>query len=230
MYEILDRIPFKLDFDRIMKSLRLRKNNPLIEEMVSELIADANRVARPKAAYKISAVENKDNDTLEIDSVKFTSHIMRINFNGLNRVFPYIATCGQEVDALKYPQEDVLKSFYMDIIRLNLLNQANVYLTGYIKKRFDLRQIAHMNPGSLADWPLSQQKPLFSLFPNIEKEIGVRLTDNNLMQPLKSISGILFDTEVEYENCQLCPREKCSFRRSPYKSELIKKYAYIKTH
>lgn len=224
MYEILDRIPFKLEFDRIMKSLRLRKKNLLIEEMVSELIADANRVAHPKAAYRISAVENKDGDTLEIDSVKFTSHIMRINFNGLNRVFPYIATCGQEVDALKYPQEDVLKSFYMDIIRLNLLNQANVYLTGYIKKRFDLRQIAHMNPGSLADWPLSQQKPLFSLFPNIEKEIGVRLTDNNLMQPLKSISGILFDTEVEYENCQLCPREKCSFRRSPYESELAKKY------
>jgi len=84
-----------------------------------------------------------------------------------------------------------------------------------VKKRYGLGQTGHIDPGFLATWPLTQQRPLFSLFPDVKKQIGVRLAKANMMRPLKSGSGILFTTEVKYENCHLYPREKCTGRRMP---------------
>jgi predicted transcriptional regulator len=42
------------------------------------------------------------------------------------------------------------------------------------------------------------------------------------MIPLKSTSGILFPTEVDYKNCQLCSRKNCPGRKAPYNPELLK--------
>jgi hypothetical protein len=44
------------------------------------------------------------------------------------------------------------------------------------------------------------------------------------MVPLKSASGIYFPNETEFENCQLCPMEKCIGRRAPYDPDLVKQY------
>lgn len=225
MYEVLDNIPFTLDFDRLMKTSRLRKTSAHIEESIRELIKSASAIARPKAVYRVAAVENKAGDSLELDGVRFTSRVMSVNLGPLNRAFPYIATCGREVDETIPPPTNVITGYYLDIIKINLLGAAIRYMTEYIKHKYDMKQTSAMNPGSLADWPLVQQKPLFSLFPDVEKRIGVRLMPGNIMQPLKSSSGVLFTTEVKYENCQLCPREKCPGRRAPYDPGLMNKYS-----
>ena len=86
-----------------------------------------------------------------------------------------------------------------------------------------------MAPGSgAADvWPLAQQKELFSLFggrDKVEELIGVRLTSKYLMIPIKSVSGIFFPAQTEFESCQLCPREGCIRRRASYDPELVKKF------
>ena len=80
-----------------------------------------------------------------------------------------------------------------------------------------------MNPGSgnTGLWPLAQQKPLFELIGDVEASIGVRLTPSLLMLPNKSVSGILFPTEVHFETCQLCTREDCPRRRAPYQGEAV---------
>lgn len=224
MNEVLDNIPFKLDPDQIAKSLRLRKANSQVEEIAKDLVRTATPLARPKAVYKISYVDKKNGDSLEIDGVKFTSRVLRINLDKLNRVFPYVATCGRDLDTIEIPAGDLMRSFILETIKISVLSAAVRYLSDYVKKKYALEEIARMNPGSLEDWPINQQTPLFSLFGDVEKLIGVRLTASNLMQPLKSASGIYFATEVTFENCQLCPRERCPGRRMPYDRELVKKY------
>jgi hypothetical protein len=76
--------------------------------------------------------------------------------------------------------------------------------------------LSTMNPGSLADWPLAQQRVLFALLGNTEAAIGVSLTPSLLMTPTKSVSGIAFPTEGSFASCQLCPRKACPNRRAPY--------------
>lgn len=77
-----------------------------------------------------------------------------------------------------------------------------------------------MNPGSLEDWPLREQHNLFSLLGDSCEAIGVRLTKSAMMVPLKSMSGIEFESGEKFFNCQLCPREKCPGRRAPYDAQL----------
>ena len=81
-----------------------------------------------------------------------------------------------------------------------------------------------MNPGSLEDWPISEQRQLFSILGDVESLIGVRLTDSFLMLPIKSVSGVYFPKEITFQSCQLCPRERCQGRRAPYDEKLKGKY------
>ena len=100
----------------------------------------------------------------------------------------------------------------------------HTYLEDYLARKYALGQMSRMSPGELEDWPVTQQIELFSLFGNAEDLIGVRLTEKFLMVPLKSVSGIYFPTEIKFESCQLCPRERCISRMAPYSPELVKHY------
>ena len=103
------------------------------------------------------------------------------------------------------------------------LGTASQHLNAHIEQVHQPGSTATMNPGSLADWPLKEQRQLFALLDNRGHEIGVHLSDSFLMTPTKSVSGIRFPTEYRFESCQLCPRPECPGRRAPYDRELYDK-------
>jgi hypothetical protein len=220
------QVPFNVKAEDVFRKMRLNKSNERIESLVRELLEKAKPVARPKALYTVAYVENKNGDTLTINGMKFASHVLRVNLNKVERVFPYIVTCGKEMDEMPIPANDLMESYCFDAIKEVAVQQARSYMQEYLVKTYALGQISQMAPGSgsAEDWPITQQKQLFSLFGDVEKLIGVKLTDSCLMIPIKSVSGILFPTEIKFESCQLCPREHCVGRRAPYNPELVKKY------
>jgi hypothetical protein len=77
-----------------------------------------------------------------------------------------------------------------------------------------------MAPGSLEDWPIYEQRPLFDYLWDTEQAIGVRLLDSLLMDPGQTVSGIFFPTESTFESCQLCGRENCPNRKAPFDPDL----------
>ncbi|MFC2062759.1 vitamin B12 dependent-methionine synthase activation domain-containing protein [Chloroflexota bacterium] len=222
--EILDSIPVKLDPEEVIKRLRIRKVSRYIERIIQELIELVQPVAKPKAIYELSYVDNKNRDSLYIDGVRFTSRVLRINLDKVGRVFPYIVTCGRELDEIAIQSDDLVKRYYLDAIQEMVLHSGISYLTDYLTENYMLGRVSRMHPGSLKDWPITQQKGLFSIFGNVEDLIGVKLTESFLMIPVKSVSGIYFPTEIKFESCQLCPREVCSGRMAPYDPDLVKKY------
>jgi len=222
--ELLNDIPVSLELEKVLKGLRLRNVSKYVKGTVRELIGIVQPLAKPKAIYEVSYVDNRTEDSVCIDGVKFTSHILSINLDKVERVFPYVATCGKELDEIALPSDDFMKSYYLDAIKDAVLGSARSYLKDYLISNYALGQISHMSPGSLTDWPITQQEELFSIFGNLEDLIGVKLTENFLMVPLKSVSGIYFPTEIEFVSCQLCPRELCSGRKAPYDPDLAQKY------
>ncbi len=222
--EVLNSIPVDLEPDKVLKFMRMRGGNQQVERMVQELVEVTRSVAKPKAVYKVSYIDDRDGDTVTIDGVKFTSRVLRINLDRVERVFLYIATCGTELEEIAVPSNDVMKSFCFDEIKIMVLRSVVAYLSNHLTEHYALGKMSRMNPGSLESWPVAQQKELFSLFGDTEELIGVRLTKSCVMFPLKSVSGIYFPTEIKFESCQLCPREKCIGRRTPYDPELAKKY------
>ena len=222
--EVLDNIPVELDLAKVLNKMHQRRRNEELEKSVQELIEVARPIARPKAVYEVGYVDNKTEGSVDIGGVRFTSRVLRVNLDKVERVFIYVITCGRELDEIDVPSHELMESFLLDQVKETVLTLARKYLDDYLKRKYALGRMSRMAPGSLEDWPVTQQKELFSIFGNVEDLIGVKLTDKCLMVPIKSISGIYFPTEIKFESCQLCPREVCIGRRAPFDPDLVKKY------
>lgn len=219
---ILNPLPFQVDTDAVLQRMRVRAGSRA-EAEVRALIAEAETIARPKAMYRLSFIEAKEPEAVTIEGIRFTSRVLRVNLDTLQRVFGYVCTSGRELEAWAEGQEDMLARYYADAINQAVLGSAIGSFQNHLRETFSIPQMAGMNPGSLGDWPLSQQRLLFALVGDVTGEIGVELTPSLLMVPTKSVSGILYPTEETFASCQLCPREACPNRRAPYDPELFER-------
>ena len=65
-----------------------------------------------------------------------------------------------------------------------------------------------MNPGSLADWPLREQRPLFGLLGDVQAGHRRRADASLLMMPTKSVSGILFPSRGDLRQLPALPARR----------------------
>lgn len=216
---VLDAIPFEPDIDRLLKALRLEQGGKHAGR-VRQLVAQAEAVARPKAAWREAYIDDRGEDHVVVDGIRLKSRVLRVNLEQAHRVVPFVVTCGRELEAWAQGFDDLLERYWADAIMEAALRIAQRALDDHLKAHLSLGRTATMNPGSLEDWPIQEQRQLFALLGNPLEAVGVELTDSYLMLPVKSISGLRFSTEVHYENCQLCPRPNCPGRRAPYDKDL----------
>ncbi|MCF8052927.1 MAG: hypothetical protein K9L59_16945 [Desulfobacterales bacterium] len=221
--QILDSIPFALDAASLTQRMCLTPGTEDARELEG-MLDKATETAKPKAAFRECFIEQKGEDTVTIDGVTFTSRALRKNLDEAERVFPFVVTCGREMDRIVYEREDFLKSYWWEEIKSDLLKIASDHLTSVLTSKFALGKSAAMNPGSgdIDIWPIEQQQPLFSLLGDVDDAIGVELSDSFLMSPIKSLSGIRFPTEVDFRTCQLCRRNNCPSRSAPFDKALWK--------
>ncbi|MDP2919652.1 MAG: vitamin B12 dependent-methionine synthase activation domain-containing protein [Dehalococcoidia bacterium] len=226
---LLDRIPFKPEPEAVMKAMRVRRAIAQIEDMVKEMVTQAQAIARPRVIYRVSHVQHVDESSVDIDGVRFTSRVLSKCLLNLNRAFPCICTCGREIDKWVVPANDVMRGYCLETIKTFAVGAAIQFIASHLKETYAPGQLSHMNPGEFGDWPITQQRPLFSIFGDTEKLIGVTLTDSYMMKPLKSRSGIYFANEEGFESCQFCPVKKCPGRRARYQPEKLKDYGVQET-
>lgn len=215
---LISEIPFQINRKHFKKIVRL-ESYPELEEELEHFLDAADAAARPKGIYREDFVEEIREEAVKIAGAEFTSEILADKLGSVPRVFPYIATCGAELDRLDLSKYDVMLSgLWQSTYKMQALGAAANHLKNVLKERFEIKILSSINPGSgnVDVWPVDQQVPLFSLFGNTEESIGVRLTDSCLMVPDKTISGIYFPSKIEYCNCHSCTRENCPSRRAPY--------------
>jgi len=217
---ILDNIPFQIDVAMLSSMLHFHSTQSDQLQELERLVYHAQAIGKPKGLYKVGYVESKSDDSVVVDGIVFTSRVLRVNLEQVYRVFPFIATCGTELEEWAHSIDDLLLRFWAETINEMALRTVRKFLESYLLEQYPFEHISMMNPGSLEDWPLQEQRGLFALLGNPHSAIGVRLTDSLLMLPTKSVSGVLFPSVVKFENCQLCPRENCPGRRAVYDEKL----------
>jgi hypothetical protein len=217
----ITNIPFELDADALGRKAHVPQGGDEEKEFAA-LVDRAGEVGNPKALYREAYVTSRGPDTVTLDGVTFTSRALRMNLDAAERVFPFIATCGNELDTIPLAEGDILQEFWLDAIKAAVLGAARKHLIDHLTRVYALEKAATMNPGSGDEdvWPIDQQRELFSLLGDVKEQIGVELTDSFLMTPNKTVSGIRFPTEVDFKNCQLCHREECPSRSAPFDPEL----------
>lgn len=220
--EILDPIPIDLDAEAIREELHVKRTGAW--DLFQSAFEMAKDSIAAKAAYVIQYVEARSDHGVMIGGVCFNSRVLRKNLEHVERVFPYAATIGPGLEERADQVNDLLEKYYLDAVGNIALMQARKFLEETLRSRFALDGLSFMSPGSLKDWPIEEQRPLFSFLEGVDHSIGVRLTETCIMIPWKSVSGIYFPTGITFYNCQLCPRDRCVGRKAPYSSELAGTY------
>ena len=223
---ILDKIIVSISLDELRKRLHMEKDCDIGE--IQPLIDVAVQLSEPRALYDVRYIEEKFEDGVIVTGRRLKSRVLRKNLDQVERVFPFVITLGSKLGEKQAASTDLLENFYLDTIGNIALTSARKQLERHLKSQFALEKISSMAPGSLADWPIEEQAPLFKLLGDVDATIGVTLTDSLLMLPAKSISGIYFPTEVSFFSCQLCPRQRCESRKAKYDPGLAEQYGIKK--
>lgn len=185
------------------------------EDEFREIFDECVRIANPKYMY-LPVEVRQESDATYIGDEAFQSRIMHANLKDVARVYLYAITCGRELYEYALENDDPLTRYWIDSISERILYQASAQCLKEIRSLAASQNVSSMNPGSLSDFPITQQKPLFRLLGDVRTLIGIELTETCLMLPYKSLSGIYFVSNKDYVNCALCQRENCGNRRAEF--------------
>ncbi|MBL6979506.1 MAG: vitamin B12 dependent methionine synthase [Desulfobacteraceae bacterium] len=224
--EILDKIQIDLNAKKIGEKLHVQKTGSW--DQFQGIFEATKPLITPKAVYVVRYIGEKLEDAVVIDGICLKSRVLRKNLETVGRVFPYVVTIGPGLEAKADASQDLLEKYYLDSIGNAALIHARKYLQGELRARFAMEGLSFMSPGSLEDWPIEEQRSLFSLLEGVENAIGVKLNESLLMIPRKSVSGLYFPTKVTFYSCQLCPRKPCEGRKAAYKEDLAREYGILK--
>jgi len=169
-------------------------------------------------------------DRIEIESVglkgdtTFRSRKLAQALKDSEEIICFVATLGSGLDReiLRLMAEKRLSQAYV------LDAMGSVAVEDMVEQFYQRKQIEfaaenksvtlRFSPG-YCDWPVSEQKQLFSLFGS--EHTGVELLDSCLMTPRKSISGVFglfYSTNTQfnspYNPCRDCKKTDCVARRS----------------
>ena len=218
-------IPITLDLESIRESLHLRHRGD--RSYTQTLVRIAEPLISAKAIYRDCFIEAKLDDAICIEGTRLTSKVLRKNADNIERVFPYVITIGDKLEEAVKASEDLLDRYCLDLAGNVALHAARGHLEDHLRSTYALDRISYISPGSLKDWPIENQKPLFSILGDVEGHVGVKLDENCLMRPTKSLSGIYFPTEISFYTCQLCSRERCPGRTARYDEGLAREYGIV---
>ena len=208
--------PVNISLDSLLSVLHVDEENDLIED-IKIMFEAAIEIARPIAIY-VPLSPGLCDGTIELYGVKLEEPFVYEMLSNCNIVIPYVISCGQEIDLWSQSFTDVFEQFVADELKQLCLNVIREKLFSEVHEKYFKTEgkISHINPGSLKEWPITGQTALFNILGGVTSDIGVRLLDSLLMSPGRSVSGIMFQAEQTFHNCQLCPKIDCPNRRVPY--------------
>ena len=221
---VLDDFPVELSLEKTLERLKLNEGRSQTLG-VEDVFKTAAVLIHTRAIYGVAYVSKCSLGKIEIDSIEFRSRVLAKNLERIERVFPYVLTIGDSLENTARSSESMTRRLVLETVGDLALGSGLEHVQRHISEQYGLETTSNMGPGQL-DWPIEQQRELFSLLGHVKDTIGVTLTESLMMVPRKSISGIIFPTEETFISCQLCQRNKCPSRKAPFDRALSEKYAY----
>ena len=220
--EILSRLTIALRVPDILRSLGYpREATPPAQVVRSarQILTEARPWLQPRGTYALYTVTRLTAHSLEIGGATIAGNIGEI-LHGAERVAVFMVTVGSEIsrqaearcrvgDAFAGLTLDAIGSWAAEAAAGALMTQLRSQLRP--DESFTLRY----SPG-YCGMNLKQQRTLFKLAP--AGSVGISLLPTLLMQPLKSISGIVGlgprkVVGIHLSPCERCPQIGCHMRR-----------------
>ncbi len=215
---VIDDIRIELRPAEVIRRLHLERM-PDPEGTARGLIRRVLALAEPRAVYRAVAVDARGEDWIQAGGVRLESVVLARHTRGAKEVFPYVVTLGPGLDEETSACTDLLEQFGLHEVGNLALARAQEVVRERVARASGTERLYSLQPGALADWPLTEQGALFRLLGDVEAAVGVRLTKSFMMVPRKSVSGIWFPSDEAFVSCRLCDQERCPARRARFEPE-----------
>jgi hypothetical protein len=226
---VLEEIPITLTAEQVLASPRQRETRPELLDSANEAIALGQTLWAPIALYDWYDVKGTEGEWVHLASSGRgdTGAALRIGtkadlLSGAEQVLVSVCTIGpaleRQVHELQATGEG-LKSFLLDsagVVALGAVGEAVRCLAEDTAAERGWGVSPSLSPGSLIGWPVRGQRQLCGLLP-LER-IGVRLNDHCVLEPHKSVSGLIglgpgYDTTRVGSVCKYCALQGTCWRR-----------------
>jgi hypothetical protein len=197
-----------------------------VTDLIAELSEELLTVGEARAEYLVfdQAKPDTTNKSVEIGGVIF--NVRPIIFSQLKKaesVVLFICTAGREVgerSSTSMKEGDLLRGYVYDVIGSEVAESATDKMQEALRAEAEssgMKITNRFSPG-YCGWDVAEQHKLFSFFP--DNYCGITLTESALMNPVKSVSGIIgIGQKVKYEpyRCHKCNDRNCIYRRKSQK-------------
>jgi hypothetical protein len=189
----------------------------LIREVSEELMPMGNIKAEYRLFHNIKLCA--EDRTVEIEGVVFA--VKPIIFNQIKEAEEaalFICTTGPAVGEMSrrsMKEGDLLRGYVYDVIGSEVVENAVDRMQGELKKTAaaEGQMITNRFSPGYCGWDVAEQHKLFSFFKN--NFCAITLTDSALMDPVKSVSGLIgIGRDVNYISyqCHICDNKNCIYR------------------
>lgn len=192
-----------------------------IVEMIHEILEKAPILCDIKGGIIISepVIADRENRVLiSKEQIFQTGKIVTNQLRYLEKAAWYICTIGEKLpdySRILMEEGDIMEGYVADVAGNLIVETAIDKLHSLLEDQMAKNGLLITNrysPG-YCEWDIREQKKLFSLFP--ENYLGVRLTETSLMQPIKTVSGVIGIGEKVKNNpytCDYCTQQNCLYR------------------
>lgn len=193
-----------------------------VTELIREVSAELVQFGEAKAEYIIfdSVRCDRVRKTVEVEGVEFS--VKPIIFSQLRDAAAaalFICTAGPEVgerSRRSMSGGDLLRGYVYDVVGSEIAENAAERMQDSLRAAAaatGMNITNRFSPG-YCGWDVAEQHKLFSFFP--DNYCGITLTDSALMNPVKSVSGIIgLGNRVRHREypCRHCSEMNCIYRR-----------------
>ena len=195
----------------------------LVTDLIEVILKESKEISNIKAQYSIFHNVRFDNDTKSVGINNTGFYIKKIVFGQLRKsdsLAIFLCTAGEEIGirSRKAMQEkDLLLGYLYDVVGSEIVEAAADLMQNELEKAAisSGKKITNRYSPGYCGWDVAEQHKLFQLVPY--NYCGIRLTPSSLMDPVKSVSGIIGIGDKVKSNpytCNLCDLKDCIYRKA----------------
>ena len=198
------------------------EDRELVTSLIEELLIESHGISHIKSQYTLFNDIHFDDITKSIEINKISFQIKKIVFGQIKKsdsVALFTCTAGEEIGirSRKSMQErDFLRGYIYDVIGSEIVEAAADLMQADLERTMltsGCKITNRYSPG-YCNWDVAEQHKLFKLIP--DNYCGIKLTQSALMDPVKSISGIIgIGKNVKFNQytCNICNQADCVYRK-----------------
>lgn len=194
----------------------------LVTSLIEEVLTESQGISNIKAEFRVFDNIQFDNETKSVTVNNLNFQVKKIVFTQIKRsdsIALFLCTAGAEIGlrSKKAMQErDFLKGYIYDVVGSEIVEAAADIMQDDLEKMIlkNGKKITNRYSPGYCGWDVAEQHKLFQHFP--ENYCGIQLTQSALMNPVKSVSGIIgIGKEVKNNpyTCRMCELKDCVYRR-----------------